>query len=214
MSQPIYLFSISSHSKAKHINALEVTFFKPNIEFSHYDYLIITSKQASKALAQYDKEHYIHKKALAISKQSAKSYEEMGGEILEIGSGYGDNLSKIIQSYPLSTRWLYLRAKVVASEFVFQCLQEGYNIDEKIVYESRCSKIISEVEVEEEAILIFTSPSSVECFLKTKQIGVKQKVIVIGKTTAKAIPKDTTPYIAKEPTIQSCFDTIEFLEIS
>ena len=123
-----YLFSISSHSDTINIKSLAITLLKPKIDFANYDYLIITSKQASKALAQYDKNIYIDKKALCISKQSALSFQELGGQVLDIGAGYGDTLINKIKSYPKTKNWIYLRAKEVASDFVSICKNDGYNI--------------------------------------------------------------------------------------
>ncbi|WP_457749812.1 uroporphyrinogen-III synthase [Sulfurimonas sp.] len=212
MSQPVYLFSISSHPDACHVNSLDITFFRPEIDFSKYDALIITSKQASKALEQYDKKVYSNKPALCISVQSAKSFERLGGQVLGIGKGYGDTLSEQIKFYPKETKWLYLRAKVIASDFVFTCNEMGYNIEEKIVYASHCSQAIKEVEVEDEAVLIFTSPSSVECFLKNHTLLQTHKVIVIGKTTAKAIPKDCSYILSKDTTIENCMQIARSLK--
>jgi len=207
--QAVYLFSISSHPDAISINSLDITFFKPKIDFSSYDALILTSKQASKALTQYDKEEYIHLPALCISQQSAKAYEALGGKVLDIGAGYGDTLVDKIKLYPKEKKWLYLRAKVVASNFVEVCKNEGYCIDEKVVYESQCSQEIAQVKVEEDAVLIFTSPSSVECFLRNSEIGVKNRVIVIGKTTAKALPKNIQYTISDEKTIDGCLKILK-----
>ena len=206
MSKPIYLFSISSHPNAVSVNSLAITFFKPQIDFSKYDYLIITSKQTCEALKQYETRDYIDKKALCVSVASATSLESLGGTVLDIGGGYGDNLVDKIKSYPKDIKWLYLRAKVVASDFVEVCKNDGYDIDEVIVYESDCSQEILDVEVEDKSILIFTSPSSLNCFLKTHEISHKSKVIVIGKTTAKAIPKDIKFTLSKETTIESCME--------
>ena len=203
-TKPIYLFSISSHPDAISVNSLDITFFKPEIDFSEYDYLIITSKQASKALKQYKREDFINLPALCVSVQSAKSYEDLGGEILDIGAGYGDNLVDKIVSYPKEKRWLYLRAKVVASDFVDICKKEGYCIDEVVLYESDCSQAMKDVSVEEEAILIFTSPSSVKCYLKKHIFMPQQSLIVIGKTTAKALPKGIKYTLSDKTTIQSC----------
>jgi len=206
---PIYLFSISSHPDAISINSLDITFLKPAIDFSKYDYLIITSKQASKALQQYEKNDYINKPALCISQQSAKSFEALGGKVLDIGAGYGDTLVAKIQEHPKEKRWLYLRAKVVASDFVAVCNAKGYNIDEAVVYESCCSQDILNIEVEEDAVLIFTSPSSVACFTRNSEIRVSNRVIVIGKTTAKALPKNIQYMIAEEKTIDGCFKILD-----
>lgn len=206
MSKKIYLFSISSHPKAISINSLDIQFLKPEIDFSQYDYLIITSKQASEALKQYDKNEYLDMPALCVSVQSALSYEDIGGKILDIGGGYGDNLANKIKTFPKETKWLYLRAKEVASSFVSTCRDEGCLIKEVIVYESQCSKEIHDAKVEEDAVLIFTSPSSVECFLKTHAISSSNKIIVIGTTTASALPKGIACIISEETSIESCIN--------
>jgi uroporphyrinogen-III synthase len=206
--KPIYLFSISSHPDAISINSLDITFFKPKIDFSQYDALIITSKQASKALQAYDREDFIDLPALCVSTQSAKSYELLGGKILDIGGGYGDNLVEKIRSYPKTRRWLYLRAKVVASNFVEVCKKEGFLIDEALLYESNCSKEIENISVDESAILIFTSPSSVQCYLKKHKFSHQQLIVVIGKTTAKALPENVQYIISPETTIESCMSVI------
>jgi len=202
--RPIYLFSISSHHDAVSVNSLSITFLQPQIDFSKYDAFIITSKQASKALEQYNRDAFENIPALCISQASAKSYELLGGKVLDIGAGYGDTLVQKIANYPKSMRWLYLRAKVVASDFVVSSQKEGYNIEEAIVYESGCSKEILNIEVLEESILIFTSPSSLECFLQTHTLSHQNSLIVIGKTTAKAVPKGIEYQISEKTTIESC----------
>ncbi len=204
MPKQIYLFSISSHPDAKSINSLDIKLLKPEINFSNYDYFIITSKQSSEALKQYENPKL--KPALCVSVASAKSYEDIGGKILDIGGGYGDNLVAKIKEYPKDTKWLYLRAKIVASDFVSACQKDDYNIDEIIVYESDCSKAIWHVEVEDDSILIFTSPSSVKCFLKNHIISPHAKVVVIGKTTAKAIPYGVDYILSDNTTIESCIN--------
>jgi len=209
MPKPIYLFSISSHPHAKSINSLDIKLLKPEINFSNYDYFIITSKQTSEVLKQYENPDL--KPALCVSVASAKSYETMGGKILDIGGGYGDNLVAKIKEYPKDKKWLYLRAKVIASDFVSICQKDGYDIDEIIVYESGCSKEIWHVEVEEEAILIFTSPSSVNCFLQNHTISPHAKVIVIGKTTAKALPLNVKYILSSKTSIDSCMDIAKSL---
>ncbi len=211
MKANIYLFSISSHPDAHSINSLSVTFFKPEIDFSYYDYLIITSKQTSEALKQYETHKYVNKKALCISKQSALSYQKLGGDVLDIGGGYGDNLLCKIQEFSKETRWLYLRAEVVASDFVSLAQKQGYHIDEKVLYRSECSKEILEVTVESDAVLIFTSPSSLRCFLQTHTLTHSQKIIVIGKTTAKALPEGFECHISAQTTIQSCIELAKSL---
>lgn len=204
MSKQIYLFSTSSHPDVISVNSLDITLLKPSINFSNYDYLIITSKQAVRALQKYDGTIYREKKALCISKATARSFESLGGTVLEVGDGYGDDLYMSIKKHPKETKWLYLRAKSVASNFVELLQKEGYLVDEEIVYESKCSNKMINIDVKKEAVLIFTSPSSVNCFLKNNQISMKHNIVVIGSTTAKSLPSGVSFCIAKEHTIESC----------
>ncbi|MDQ7043398.1 MAG: uroporphyrinogen-III synthase [Sulfurimonas sp.] len=203
-----YLFSTSSYPDTIHVNPLEISFLQTSINFTQYDYIIVTSKQAVKALSYYDKEDYQELQGVCISKATAKSFEDIGAKVLEIGGGYGDDLSQIISSYPKETKWLYLRAKVVASNFAEFSRANGYSIDEAIVYESKCSQSIQSVKIPPKATLIFTSPSSVKCFLKYHELKADKQVVVIGKTTAKALPSGIKTLIAQEPSIKSCLKII------
>ncbi len=204
MSKKAYLFSISTHPDTIHINPLKITYFTPKINFSHYDYFILSSKQAVVALKAYPFEKYKDKKALCISTATAKSYENLGAQVLEIGSGYGDNLTSLISSYPKTTKWLYLRAEEVASDFAQKSREEGFSVEEVVVYKSECSDSMQSICICEEDQLIFTSPSSVKCFLKYHTIKQTNKVIVIGNTTAKALPKGLVPEVAYEKTVAAC----------
>ncbi len=199
----IYLFSLTPSEGVTHINSLHVSTFTPYIDFKNYDFLIITSKQVIEALKNYDAS-WKSLPVLAVAKPTADAVLYEGGKILEYGSGYGNNLLEIITSYPQEKRWLYLRAKEVVSDFVLTCKQKGYNMDEVIVYETSCSHELLHVSIEDDATLIFTSPSSVECFLKHHDFKEKQNIIVIGTTTARAIPYHVSYKIADEPTMQSC----------
>ncbi|WP_373004116.1 uroporphyrinogen-III synthase [Sulfurimonas sp.] len=206
MKRQIYLFATSKHPDAISSKSLEVRFLKPKINFTKYDYLIITSKQTVKALEQYKKEEFINIPALCVSVKTATTYENFGGNILDIGDGYGDNLVKNIKEKSKDKKWLYLRAELIASDFVQRCQDDGYDIDEEILYVSECAREGMEVEIEENPILIFTSPSSIECFLKTHTIGLDAKVVVIGKTTAKALPDSVEYKISQKTSIDSCME--------
>jgi uroporphyrinogen-III synthase len=201
----IYLFSLTPYEGVNHINSLHVSYFTPKIDFENYDFLIITSKQILESLKSYD-ESWKNLAVLAVAKPTAQAVKKAGGKILEFGSGYGDNLVTIIGSYPKEKRWLYLRAKEVASDFALTCKQNGYKIDEAVLYETSCSQECLHVSVEDDATLVFTSPSSVECFLKHHDFKETQKIVVIGTTTARAIPHHVSYKIADRPTLQSCIE--------
>ncbi|NPA66636.1 MAG: uroporphyrinogen-III synthase [Epsilonproteobacteria bacterium] len=201
---PIYLFSLTPADGVVHIPTLDVTYFQPKIDFSVYDYLILTSKQAIEALKHYPKEEYIHIPALCISKATANAYRALGGEVLEEAKGYGDSLVEYVQKFPKTIKWLYLRASVVASDFVSILQEEGFRVDQEVVYATQCSKAIAQAKIPSNAVLIFTSPSSVECFLVHHSFEQTHKAIVIGKTTAKLL-ENIIPYkMPKNPTIKAC----------
>jgi len=200
-NQRVYLFSATSHPDAMHINSLDFNFFSPSINFSNYDYLVLTSKKAVDALHYYDKKDYINIPALCISKFTSEYYEKFGGKILSVGGGIGSELQEIIDSYPKEKKWLYLRAKEIAGN--------GLDIDEIIVYESRCSDEILNFRLEdEECSLIFTSPSSIKCFMENNTIPDKANVIVIGKTTASHLPKNIKYKVAKQSSIAECMSLV------
>nr|WP_321267727.1 uroporphyrinogen-III synthase [uncultured Sulfurimonas sp.] len=206
MPRQIYLFATSKHPDAISVQSLQVRLLKPQIDFSIYDYLIITSKQTIKALEQYDFNDFINIPALCVSEKTAKAYKDFGGIVLEVGDGYGDNLVKNIKEKSKNIKWLYPRAEVIASDFVQRSKNEGYNIDEEILYVSECAKEGLEVDIKKNSILIFTSPSSIECFLKTHTIDATNKIVVIGTTTAKALPSDLKYEISKNTSIESCME--------
>jgi len=206
MPKQIYLFATSKSPHATNVKSLEVRFLKPDIDFSNYDYLIVTSKQTVKAFEQYDKKDFIDIPALCVSVKTAAAYEDFGGKILAIGDGYGDNLVKNIEEFPKNTKWLYLRAEVIASDFVQKSQKNGYDIDERILYVSECSEELLELRVNDDSTLIFTSPSAIECFLKNNQIHPNSKIIVIGKTTASNLPKWVKYHVSKKTSIESCIE--------
>ncbi|MBL0709307.1 MAG: uroporphyrinogen-III synthase [Sulfurimonas sp.] len=206
MQEQIYLFASSKHPDAISVKSLEVSFLKPSIDFSSYDYLIITSKQTVKALEQYTKKDFIDIPALCVSEKTATAYEKFGGKILDVGDGYGDNLVKNIKNKPKEKKWLYLRAELIASDFVYRCKSDGFDIEEKVLYKSECSRELLDIEVCEKSTLIFTSPSAISCFLKTHTIKNNTNIVVIGKTTAASLPKNIKYKISKITSIQSCIE--------
>ncbi|MDX9813803.1 MAG: uroporphyrinogen-III synthase [Sulfurimonas sp.] len=208
MEKKIYLFATSKSDRVTSIKSLDVAFLTPKIDFSKYDHLIITSKQTIKALEAYKKSDFIDKPAICVSQKTASYWEKFGGRVLGYGNGYGNSLIHNIKEFSKDTKWLYLRARVIASSFVKMAKDEGYNIDEQILYESDCSDEILSVRAEAGDTLIFTSPSSVDCFLKNNTIDSTSRVIVIGTTTAKSLPDGIEYEMSKKTTIESLLELL------
>jgi uroporphyrinogen-III synthase len=206
MSKQIYLFATSKIESVTCVKSLEVRFLKPDIDFLGYDHLIITSKQIIKALEQYDKKDFLHLSALCVSQKTAQAFQDFGGKVLAVGNGYGDNLLENIKEFKKETKWLYMRAEVIASNFVKNAKEMGYSIDEEILYVSECSQEILDIRINDDSTLIFTSPSAIECFLKNNTIHPNAKVIVIGTTTAMSLPNGIKYEISEKTSLESCVE--------
>jgi len=200
--QKIYLFSTTPHKDVVHVPSLSIKYLQPQIDFLQYNYFIITSKQTIAALQKY--ENFDLLPALCVSEKTALAYKEIGGKVLCTGDGYGKSLVAKIKEFSQETQWLYPRAKIVASDFAQQARENGFCIDEAIVYVSSCSQAIRDIKMEQDGVLIFTSPSSVKCFLQTHTILKGHKVIVIGHTTAHLLPEDVKPYISEINSVEHC----------
>ena len=76
------------------------------------------------------------------------------------------------------------------------------NLDEVVAYETSCKE--TNIDLEEDSIFIFTSPSSVECFFKQYNWKDSYKAVVIGKTTADYLPKNVDFIMSSETSVDEC----------
>ncbi|MEA2110457.1 MAG: uroporphyrinogen-III synthase [Campylobacterota bacterium] len=212
MSRNIYLFSKTENSEVNHVPVLLTEFLKPEINYDNYDAIVLTSKQAVIALENINHE-WIKLPVLTIANFTANQAREAGATVLEHGTGYGDSLAEIIiNGYP-DKRWLYPRPVVVASDFAQKVQGAGVSMDGAVVYKTTCNSEVASLKLEDDAILIFTSPLTIECFLKQHEFKITQKVIAIGKTTATALPKEIDSLMPKETSVQGCVDLAKSLQL-
>lgn len=199
----IFLFSKTSHPDVTHVPILNTTFLQPAINFDDYDAIVLTSKQAVLALEKIS-EKWRELPVLSIASKTEEMVREAGGTLLERGNGYGDCLDDLIAKKYASLRWLYPRPRVAASNFKERVKERGINMDDVVVYETSCNRACGNIKLPEDAVLIFTSPFTVECFLELYEFKRGHQVIVIGATTAKALPVEV-PYLMPEtPSIDAC----------
>ena len=199
----IFLFSKTSHPDVTHIPILNTNFLKPNINFKNYDAIVLTSKQAVTALDNIS-DQWKKIPALSIASKTEEMVKKAGGTLLDRGNGYGDTLDDIITSKYATLRWLYPRPKVVASNFKERVKERGIVMDDVIVYETSCNENCSQTQLPEDAILIFTSPFTIECFMKFYKFKNSYRVIAIGKTTASSLPKTVNYVMPDTPNVDAC----------
>ena len=196
---PIYLFSKTPHSEVIHIPILSIRYLKPSIDFSRYDAIVITSKETVDALEAIGTA-WKHLPVLCVASKTAEKVRQAGGETLETGSGYGEDLAQIIlENYP-QQRWLYAKPVQAASDFSEHLRHEGVIIDDCSVYETQCNSN-ADMTVKDEAVLAFTSPSAVGCFKKRFRFMPGHRICVIGKTTLQALPHGLHAQISETPSV-------------
>lgn len=199
----IYLFSKTPHSDVEFIPILETHFFYPNIDFQRYDAIVITSKVAIEALENIST-IWREKPILSIASSTHRLAEHYGAKLLARGDGYGDSLYDIIVNRYSHLKWLYPRPKRVASDFFTRVIAAGVTMEDVEVYETTCNKNYSHLEIKSEDVIIFTSPFSIECFSQYYTFAPQQKVVAIGKTTAKALPLHVVPVVSDTPSVEAC----------
>jgi len=199
----IYLFSKTTHSDVIHVPILNTLFLQPKIDFNNYDAIVLTSKQAVTALEKISSE-WKKIPALSIASKTEEMVRESGGLLLERGDGYGDSLDEIIVSKYATYRWLYPRPKVVASNFKERVKARGIAIDDVVVYETSCNDTCKDIHLPDDAILIFTSPFTIACFLEFYTFKSSYEIVAIGKTTAKALPDHVSYVMAERPNVDAC----------
>jgi len=199
----IFLFSKTSHPDVTHIPILNTLFLQPTINFDDYDAIVLTSKQAVTALENISPK-WRDIPALSIASKTEEMVRSSGGTLLDRGNGYGDSLDDIIVKKYASFRWLYPRPKIVASNFKERVKERGIVMDDVIVYETSCNQVCKDIKLPDDAILIFTSPFTIECFLELYTFKVSYQVVAIGTTTAKALPAEVKYVMPDTPNVEAC----------
>ena len=200
---PIYLFSKTSHPDVNFVPVLATEFFQPEIDFSRYDAIVLTSKQAVTALDKVSGA-WTDVPVLTIADLTAAMARKSGATVMEKGDGYGDSLADIIiNGYP-QKRWLYPRPEVVASDFGEKVRRAGVILEDAIVYKTSCNAEAGNIDLEDNAVLIFTSPFTIDCFLQFYEFKSTHKVVAIGKTTNAALPKSVKAVMPETPSVDNC----------
>ncbi|MDD4884490.1 uroporphyrinogen-III synthase [Sulfuricurvum sp.] len=200
--RPIYLISKTPYPGVIHIPILSITFLTPSIDFSEYEGIIVTSKQGISALQNYTPE-WERLQCIAVSEPTARFAKESGAIHVETAEGYGESIPKVLSAKQRNGKWLYLRPEVVASSWVEHARLKGFRIDEAVVYATHCNENAFMDTIEPDGVLIFTSPSSIRCFMEKYTFQPTHSVIVIGKTTQSALPESIESYVSPDTSVAS-----------
>jgi len=200
----IYLLSDKRVKWAKNIPLFEVVSLEHSSDFSLYDALVFTSKNAIYSVDAQSK-NYKKIPSYVIAPQTAKVLKELGGNLKYVGKEkHGDAFAGELLSKLQGKRVLYLRGESVVSKLVSILNAGGIVCDERIVYKTECKELGKKKKVPKGSAIIFSSPSTIECFFKNMEWDESYKAIAIGKTTASYFPSHITPYLAETTSLESC----------
>jgi len=202
--QKIYLLSNKSYEDIENIEVFDISYINQNIDFSLYDALIFTSKNAIYAIDSFNND-WKSIPSYAIAKKTANELEKLNSNLVFTGlKSHGNDFAQELIPLLKNKRVLYLRAKKTVSKLVEILKNNNIDIQEKVVYETVCKKSMENYNFKENSIFIFTSPSSYNCFLKNFKWNKSFIAIAIGKTTAKEFHENTKYFVSEETSIEAC----------
>ena len=203
----IYLLSPKIQKETLSLPMIQFSLITQILDLSHYDLLMFTSKQAVLSTNNLNKE-WKKIPCLAIGKATAKQITTLGGRVLfQPNDFYGKNLAKEIAQHFKNKKILYLRPKEVSFDSKSFLASQNIILDEKIIYETSCINYQKEDAPQKNAIIIFTSPSTIQCFFKNFEWDESYKAVVIGEATKVHLPDEVKEvFVAKKPLIDECVE--------
>lgn len=199
----IYLLSPLKKEGTIHLPMIDFTLLQADMDFSAIDLLMFTSKQAVKS-AEAINPKWKQIPCLAIGSATAKQIEALGGEVCyQPETFYGKSLAQDIVDRFFDKKILYLRPKKVSFDSKAFLARSGIKIKEQIIYKTSCIHYDETQKPLKDAKIIFTSPSTIECFLQNFAWDESYTAIVIGEATKEHLPKNARYVVADTPTIDA-----------
>lgn len=200
----VYLLSPLPMEGTIHLPMIRFSLLSSTIDFSKCDTLLFTSKQAVKSAEALNPE-WKRYPCLAIGEATAKEIESLGGTVMyRPKSFYAETLSQDIITQFKDKKILYLRPKEVSFDSKAFLAKAGIALKEQIIYETSCISYDKKEKPVQNAIIIFTSPSTIHCFLKNFEWDDSYTAVVIGKATTVHLPTHAHYEVADRPTIDAC----------
>jgi uroporphyrinogen-III synthase len=200
----IYILSDKKVPHAINLPMFEIHPLHKKVDYSFYDALIFTSKNAVLSINEMDQE-WKQTPAYVIAPQTAKIVESLGGNLAFVGkTGHGNSFALEIADLLKGKRVLYLAPQELVSNLLTILNEKGVFCDAEVIYETVCKKYNEKIELPKNSTVIFSSPSTIKCFFQNSQWDESYKAVAIGETTAKSFPSYITPYIAETTSLESC----------
>ena len=208
----IYLLSPLKKEGTFSLPMISFTLVSDVIDFSNCDTLMFTSKQAVVSADAIDKS-WKEYPCVAIGGATKSKIEELGGKVIyHPKEFYGEALAKEIEKSFVDKKLLYLRPKEVSFDSKAYLEKSGILLEEQVIYETSCQEYEEKEKPKENAVIIFTSPSTIKCFFENFEWHKSYIAILIGHATKEHLPKMCKYVIADKPLIDSCLSKAEEIE--
>jgi len=189
IKRPIVTLSNREYEGALSLPLLEFTYFRPPIDLTQYDALIITSKEAIKALSYLK---WQDMRVYCVGEATAKLVPNVA---YSQNSGGAFELVEYLKKNSINEKLLYCRGERVSVN-----IASKLRVDETVLYKSSCVEDKPETKIASNSTIIFSSPSTVSCFLKYYKFESSFRAIALGKTTALSLIDAKIPHIVSPST--------------
>ncbi|CAA6815058.1 MAG: Unknown protein [uncultured Campylobacterales bacterium] len=191
----IYTLNDKQYEGATSLDLMRIEYLHFDVDFSRYDAIVITSRNALKALLNKYKIPS-HIKIYAIGKNSAKEKQRI--DFVATSNNANDFAEELVVHLK-NKKVLYPRAKIVSSDMAGILRLSNIQIDELIVYEN-IKQVPKIKKLGANSIIIFSASSLVNYFFEYYEWGSSYTAISIGKMTSKELNKYIPNFIESKKT--------------
>ncbi|WP_331861144.1 uroporphyrinogen-III synthase [Sulfurovum sp.] len=200
----IYVLSDKEVKHTKSLPMIETEMIEGKVDLGSYDAVVFSSKNGVKYIDRLNPE-WKKIPAYAISAQTAKMIKNLGGKVAFVGKEkHGDEFAQELLTHLKGKRTAYIGAQDTVSNFMKILKENGIECDHIPVYRTVCKAHEKKISLPKGSVVIFSSPSTIECFFKNVEWDESFKAISIGRTTAKYFPDFIQPLIAENTSLESC----------
>ena len=202
--RPIYLLSPLPKDGVLPLPIITFERMAERIDFSNCDTLMFTSKQAVVTAEAIDPQ-WKSLPSIAIGPATKKQIETLGGKVIfHPESFYGEYLAEDIAEFFKDRHILYLRPEKISFDSRGYLKKRGIELKEQIIYKTSCIRYPSDSQPPEKSIIIFTSPSTIHCFMENFDWLPNYTAVVIGQSTRVHLPEKVDYRVADRPLIDAC----------
>lgn len=201
----IYLVSAQSHNfkNVKNLKLAKINFKKIDVNLNDFEALIISSKNALKALSKSKCKLNLKIELFVLGKKSFDEAKKLGFKNIKISKkSYLKELVDEFKKDLEGKKILYLRAKKISYDIAKN--SKDLNIKEIIAYETNYKKVPEGFVVQRPATFIFSSFELANNFLKQCKLKDEDKIVAIGNSTALRLKGFKNLFISNKQNVREC----------